>query len=387
MQDKKRGAKLLSHVDEETLDRGPVKVKKPRRRKPRVWLVSFWVCFSLLFLMLVVGVSGLYYVWNQLSPTKAGPPVEVTITKGMSANSVSKLLEENGIIKNSFIFGYYLVLKEEGANFQAGRYELKPGMDKLEVIAKLNAGDVMKQETVKFTIPEGYSILQIADKLAAEGIADRDKFLALTNEQRTWSGAETVLFIPKELPTAKYRLEGYLFPDTYEVVKGVSEEEIILRLLKEQDRKLATLPEDWVDQLDKLNISMHQMLTVASIIEREVMVDEERAKVAGVIYNRLAEPMRLQVDATIQYALGEQKELLSYEDTELDDPYNTYAIDGLPPGPIANPSLESIKAALYPEEHNYLFYVTKKDGSNTHLFAETYQQHQRNIEKSKQTAQ
>ena len=377
----------MSHVDEETLDRGPVKVKKPRRRKPRVWLVSFWVCFSLLFLMLVVGVSGLYYVWNQLSPTKAGPPVEVTITKGMSANSVSKLLEENGIIKNSFIFGYYLVLKEEGANFQAGRYELKPGMDKLEVIAKLNAGDVMKQETVKFTIPEGYSILQIADKLAAEGIADRDKFLALTNEQRTWSGAETVLFIPKELPTAKYRLEGYLFPDTYEVVKGVSEEEIILRLLKEQDRKLATLPEDWVDQLDKLNISMHQMLTVASIIEREVMVDEERAKVAGVIYNRLAEPMRLQVDATIQYALGEQKELLSYEDTELDDPYNTYAIDGLPPGPIANPSLESIKAALYPEEHNYLFYVTKKDGSNTHLFAETYQQHQRNIEKSKQTAQ
>ena len=344
----------MSHVDEETLDRGPVKVKKPRRRKPRVWLVSFWVCFSLLFLMLVVGVSGLYYVWNQLSPTKAGPPVEVTITKGMSANSVSKLLEENGIIKNSFIFGYYLVLKEEGANFQAGRYELKPGMDKLEVIAKLNAGDVMKQETVKFTIPEGYSILQIADKLAAEGIADRDKFLALTNEQRTWSGAETVLFIPKELPTAKYRLEGYLFPDTYEVVKGVSEEEIILRLLKEQDRKLATLPEDWVDQLDKLNISMHQMLTVASIIEREVMVDEERAKVAGVIYNRLAEPMRLQVDATIQYALGEQKELLSYEDTELDDPYNTYAIDGLPPGPIANPSLESIKAALYPEEHNYL---------------------------------
>lgn len=377
----------MSHVDEETLDRGPVKVKKPRRRKPRVWLVSFWVCFSLLFLMLVVGVSGLYYVWNQLSPTKAGPPVEVTITKGMSANSVSKLLEENGIIKNSFIFGYYLVLKEEGANFQAGRYELKPGMDKLEVIAKLNAGDVMKQETVKFTIPEGYSILQIADKLAAEGIADRDKFLALTNEQRTWSGAETVLFVPKEFPNAKYRLEGYLFPDTYEVVKGVSEEEIILRLLKEQDRKLSTLPEDWVDQLDKLNISMHQMLTVASIIEREVMVDEERAKVAGVIYNRLAEPMRLQVDATIQYALGEQKELLSYEDTELDDPYNTYTIDGLPPGPIANPSLESIKAALYPEEHNYLFYVTKKDGSNTHLFAETYQQHQRNIEKSKQTAQ
>lgn len=377
----------MNHVDEEMLDSKPVKVKKPKRRKPRVWVVSFWVCFSLLFLMLIVAVSGLYYVWNQLSPTKSGPAVEVVITKGMSANGVSKLLEEKGIIKNGFIFGYYLVLKEEGANFQAGKYELNPGMDKAEIIAKLNSGKVIAEDTVMFTIPEGFNVEQIASKLAEEGLGDRDIFLALANEDRTWSGAETVLSIPKDAANMKYRLEGYLFPDTYELVKGISEEEIILRLLKEQDRKLASLPEDWVDQLDKLNISMHDMLTIASLIEREVVVDEERPKVAGVIYNRLAEPMRLQIDATIQYALDEQKEVLSFEDTELDSPYNTYQIDGLPPGPIANPSLDSIKAALYPEEHSYLFYVTKKDGTNTHLFAETYREHQRNIEKSKQTAQ
>ncbi|GIP16854.1 hypothetical protein J40TS1_24960 [Paenibacillus montaniterrae] len=377
----------MNHIDEEVLQSKPEKVKKPKRKKPRVWLVSFWVCFSLLFLMLVVAVSGLYYVWNQLGPTKAGEPVEVTITKGMSANSVSKLLEEKGIIKNSFIFGYYLVLKDEGANFQAGKYELTPGMDKVEVIAKLNAGDVIAEDTIMFTIPEGFTIEQIAEKLAAEGLGDRDTFVALANEDRTWSGAETVLLMPKEAANVKYRLEGYLFPDTYEFAKGITEEELILRLLKEQDRKLASLPEDWVDQLDKLGITMHEMLTIASLIEREVVVDEERAKVAGVIYNRLAEPMRLQIDATIQYALGEQKEVLSYEDTELDSPYNTYRIDGLPPGPIANPSLDSIRAALYPEEHDYLFYVTKKDGTNTHLFAKTYREHQQNIEKSKQTAE
>lgn len=365
----------------------PVKAKKPRRRKPRVWLVSFWVCFSLLFLMVIVAVSGLYYVWNQLSPTKAGAPIEVTVTKGMSANGVSKLLEENGIIKNSFIFGYYLVLKDEGANFQAGKYELTPGMDKAEIIAKLNAGDVIAEDTVMFTIPEGYTIEQIADKLEAEGLGDHDTFLQLAKEDRAWPGAETVLLLPKKLDDVKYRLEGYIFPDTYEFVKGISEEEIILRLLKEQDRKLATLPEDWVDQLDVLGLSMHEMLTIASLIEREVVVDAERPIVAGVIYNRLAKPMRLQIDATIQYALNEQKEVLSYEDTEFKSPYNTYLIDGLPPGPIANASLDSIKAALYPEQHKYFYYVTKKDGTNTHLFAETYNQHQRNIEKSKQTAQ
>jgi len=377
----------LNHVDEEVLESKPVKTKKPKRKKPRVWLVSFWVCFSLLFLMVVVAVSGLYYVWNQLSPTKAGPPVEVTVTKGMSANGVSKLLEEHGIIKNSFIFGYYLVLKDEGANFQAGKYLLTPGMDRAEVIAKLNAGDVIAEETITFTIPEGYNIEQIADKLAAEGLGDRDTFLSLANEDRAWAGAETVLLLPKELNNVKYRLEGYLFPDTYEFVKGITEEEIVLRLLREQDRKLATLPEDWVDQLDVLNISMHELLIIASLIEREVVVDAERPIVAGVIYNRLKQPMRLQIDATIQYALGEQKDVLSFVDTELDSPYNTYLIDGLPPGPIANPSLDSIKAALYPEEHRYFYYVTKKDGTNTHLFAETYSQHQRNIENSKRTAQ
>jgi len=374
-------------MDEEVLESKPVKAKKPKLRKPRVWLVSFWVCFSLLFLMVIVAVSGLYYVWNQLSPTKAGAPIELTITKGMSANGVSKLLEENGIIKNSFIFGYYLVLKDEGANFQAGKYELTPGMDKAEIIAKLNAGNVIAEDTVMFTIPEGYTIEQIADKLSEEGLGNHDTFLKLVNEDRAWPGAETALLLPKELDVTKYRLEGYLFPDTFEFVKGISEEDIILRLLKEQDRKLATLPEDWVDQLDVLGVSMHEMLTIASLIEREVVVDAERPIVAGVIYNRLAKPMRLQIDATIQYALDEQKEVLSYEDTELDSPYNTYVIDGLPPGPIANPSLDSIKAALYPEAHKYFYYVTKKDGTNTHLFAETYNQHQQNIEKSKQTAQ
>jgi len=361
--------------------------KKPRRKKPRVWLVSFWVCLSLLLIFSLCISFALYFVWNKLEPTKPGPAIEVTVTKGMSANAVSKLLEEKGIIKDSFIFGYYLVVKKEGSKFQAGSYQLSPGMEKTEVIAKLNSGDVVAKETFTFTIPEGFTVEQIADKLATEGIINKEAFIALTKENRNWKSIESTLSIPTDTTQIINRLEGYLFPDTYEIAKGSTEEEIITRLLKELDRKLSTLPEDWIDELDQKGLDLHQLLTIASLIEREVAVASERAKVAGVIINRLNLPMRLQVDATIQYVLGKQKDILSIADTEISSPYNTYAIDGLPPGPIASPSLESIKAVLYAEEHDYLFYVTKKDGTQTHLFAKTYNEHLKNIEKSKQTTQ
>jgi UPF0755 protein len=173
-----------------------------------------------------------------------------------------------------------------------------------------------------------------------------------------------------------------MFPETYEMKKGSTEEQIIARMLQETDRKLATLPEGWQDAMEESGKSLHEIMTIASLIEREVVVDEERALVSSVIYNRLAEPMRLQIDAAVQYALDEPKERLLTKDLEIDSPYNTYKNDGLPPGPIASPSLASIEAALFPAESDYLFYVTKKDGSQTHLFAKTYNEHLRNIDKS-----
>jgi len=352
--------------------------------RPKTWVVSLWVFVSLLGLMALGAGGAAYYVWSNLKPLPQGEVKQVTISRGMSANSVSKLLEQEGIIRNGFIFSYYLQFKDEGAKFQAGQYELYPGMDNASIIAKLNAGDVVAEEMVRFTIPEGYTVAQIADKLAAEGIVDRDKFMELAAAERAWGDAETVRSLPAEAGLL-HRLEGYLFPETYEMKKGSTEEEIIQRLLVETDRKLGTLPDGWQDALEQSGRSLHEILTVASLVEREVVVDEERPLVAGVIYNRLKEPMRLQIDATVQYALGEQKDRLLHEDLEIDSPYNTYRIDGLPPGPIASPSLASIEAALYPAETDYLFYVTKKDGSQTHLFAKTYSEHQRNIERSNQS--
>ncbi|UUZ86641.1 endolytic transglycosylase MltG [Paenibacillus sp. P26] len=182
------------------------------------------------------------------------------------------------------------------------------------------------------------------------------------------------------------RLEGYLFPETYEWKKDVTPDEIVESMTQELDKKLAELPKDWQSALKQRGLTFHQPLTVASLIEREVALEEERALVSGVIYNRLKQGMPLQIDATVQYLFDKPKERLFEKDLQIESPYNTYLHPGLPPGPIASPSLASIQAALYPAGTKYLYYVTKKDGSKGHLFAETYEQHLKNIAESKKTA-
>lgn len=154
------------------------------------------------------------------------------------------------------------------------------------------------------------------------------------------------------------------------------------RMLEEFQTKINSIP-DLEAKLQEKNLSLHELLTIASLVEKEVVVDEERALVAGVIYNRINQDMKLEIDATVQYLLDRPKERLFYKDLKVKSPYNTYLNKGLPPGPIASPSLRSIEAALNPEASEYLFYVTKKDGSSGHLFAKTYKEHQQNIAKSK----
>ncbi|SDT32027.1 UPF0755 protein [Paenibacillaceae bacterium GAS479] len=341
--------------------------------------ITLWVLLSLVTLLLLAaaGIGG--YIWNGLRPAAGGESRQVVIERGMSPIEVADRLEQDGIIRNAFIFKYYLKFKEQGSSFKAGTYELSPGMEHEDIVTKLNSGETVKEETIRFTIPEGYTVLQIADKLAAEGLVDRDQFVKLADEPRIWE-ADAVKSIPDD-SRLRHRLEGYLFPDTYELKKDSTEEDILNRMLAETDRKLAELGE--LDEtLEQRGLTLHGLMTVASLVEREVVVDKERAAVAGVIYNRLAKPMRLQIDATVQYLLDKPKERLYEKDLEVENPYNTYRSDGLPPGPISSPSLKSIEAALNPESTEYFYYVTKKDGSSEHLFAVTYDQHLKNIRES-----
>nr|WP_245347457.1 endolytic transglycosylase MltG [Cohnella lubricantis] len=345
-----------------------------------------WSFFIALGLVIIAAGSVLFYVWNGLRPAPASTePVRVTIAKGMGAKSIAEELEQSGLIRNAFLFSAWLKYKNEGAGFQAGDYDMMPGLTLEEIVAKLNAGDTIAAETVKFTIPEGFTVEQIADRLVKEAGINKDKFLQEMKDPNVLGASMWTKEIP-ENASLKYPLEGYLFPETYEMKKGSSEEDIIDRMVAELDRKLGQLPEDWQTTMEERGLNLHQLLTIASLVEREVMLDDERAKVASVIENRLEKEMPLQIDATIQYALGKQKEKLSTDDLKIDSPYNTYLNQGLPPGPIASPSLKSIEAALYPEDTDYLYYVTKKDGSNQHLFATTYKQHQKNIETSEKNA-
>ncbi|WP_274655102.1 endolytic transglycosylase MltG [Paenibacillus humicola] len=347
--------------------------------------ITMWVVLTLLGLIAAVLGGTALYVWNGLRPASAGAPVKVELKKGMSPFQFAEALENEGVIRNAFLFKYYLRYKHEGPHFQAGVYELTPGMTRDAIIAKVNAGQIVKPETVRFTIPEGYTVEQIADLLSQKGIADKAAFLKAADADRDWGEAAAVRNIPKSAKL-EHRLEGYLFPETYEMPKNSKPEDLIERMLTELDRKLDSLPDNWETALANRKIDFHQMMTIASLIEREVVVDKERPIVAGIIYNRLAKGMPLQIDATVQYALGKPKERLFEKDLKVDSPYNTYLVKGLPPGPIASPSLKSIEAALYPAKTDYYYYVTKKDGSREHLFARTLAEHNHNIEKSNEIA-
>jgi UPF0755 protein len=342
------------------------------------------VLITLFILMVLAGAGGLYYVYQGLQPLPVGAAIKVEVPAGSGSMRVANILKDSGIIRSRELFTLYLKYKDQGTRFQAGVYEMAPGLTNDQIIAKLNAGDVVAAEMIRFTIPEGFTLKQIAERLGAEGIADADELLALTaapDKLTLTLPQETVKALPKE----KYPLEGYLFPETYEMKKDSTTKEIVERMTNQTMAKVKSI-DGWEAKLKERGVTLHELMTVASLVEREAAVDTERALIAGVIYNRLAIAQRLEIDATVQYALGENKERLYEKDLQIDSPYNTYRNDGLPPGPIGSPGLDSIKAALTPEKSDYLFYVTKKDGSREHLFGKTYAEHLKNIAESNKMA-
>lgn len=334
--------------------------------------------------LLLVGGMIIEYVWQQMKPlARQEKPITITFKSGLGIAAIASELEVHGIIRNAQIFKGYLKWNNEGSIFQAGTYSFYPGVSYEEIITKLKKGDVIPAEMIRFTIPEGYTIKQIADRLSKSGLINKQRFLKLV-DHTDW--LQERVSIVKHIPhdtKLKYSLEGYLFPETYELKKNSSEEEIIIRTVQETEKRLRQVSPTWQVDLKQRGMSLHALLTIASLIEREVVLETERPLVAGIINNRLVRKMPLQICATVQYILDKPKERLYVKDLKLDHPYNTYFTKQLPPGPIASPGIISIQAALKPKPSNYLFYVTKKDGSKAHLFATTYREHIRNIKQSK----
>ncbi|OEH84674.1 hypothetical protein BHU72_08895 [Desulfuribacillus stibiiarsenatis] len=336
---------------------------------------------ALATLILVLGI-GSYIAYqhflDEIKPVEGSAIVELTIPKGTSIMKTAAILHENGLIKNANYFIYYIKWKHSGIQFIAGDYRLQQGSTVDEILRSLSSGEVVRN-TIRFTIPEGYTVEQTAAKLAAEGFVNEEKFLEAADalDYNYWFISE----IPTDTPS-KYNLEGFLFPETYEMVQGSTERQIIERMLSQFEKEFI---QDWKTELQEKGISLYETMIMASIVEREAMVDKERAKIAGVFYNRLrtSPSWKLESCATVQYALGKQKARITFADLEIDSPFNTYKHEGLPPAPIASPGRASIRAAVLPEQHDYFFFVTKKDGSNEHHFSKTLSEHLKNDAQSR----
>jgi UPF0755 protein len=293
----------------------------------------------------------------------SGDPVRFSVPRGSGLSAVADTLDARGVIGSAATFKAYARLQRTAARIQPGVYEIRPGASFDHILAKLAAGDVVRMRVV---IPEGWDLRGIAPRLAeATGLpADTVLSRLMDPEQAERFG------VPG--PT----LEGYLYPATYELPAG-SSLDAILRRLTARYRQLWT--EARREAAEALGMSEREVVTLASIVEKEARVWEERPVIAGVYHNRLRRGMRLEADPTVQYAVGEHQNRLlrrHIEETAA-DPYNTYRNAGLPPGPIASPSTGAIDATLEPASHDYLFFVARLDGS--HVFTRSYAEHLREV--------
>ena len=298
-------------------------------------------------------------------------PVDFSVAPGESAGTVAQRLAEAGLVSDAQLLTYYLRYLGLDGEVEAGDFILRQTMTMPEVARALT--DALAREVV-VRVTEGWRLEQIAEALALHpALADRsDEFLLLAgpNSPR----ASSFSFLSDLGPGAS--LEGYLFPDTYLLRPDASASDILNKLLGNFE---ARLPADYRGQVAARGLTLHQALTVASLIEREAVVGDERPLIASVIYNRLAAGQLLEIDAAVQYALGRPGDwwprLGGLDLRGIVSPYNTYAVPGLPPGPIANPGLESILAAANPTASNYFYYRARCDGSGRHAFAVTYEEH------------
>lgn len=333
------------------------------RMKKVKGLVKLTIGFCLLAMAFIVWRGVVLY---QFSHRPAGTNEEqeiIAVLPGEKFNALAAKLEQKGIIANTSDFKLLALVRGDDKRLKAGEFPLSAAMTPNQVLDALVDGKVY---LYRLTIPEGYTLKQIASEVSGIDIGQADEFVAVATDP------DYVATLDIEAQT----LEGYLFPDTYYFPKGVAAKTIISKMVgrfKEQ------FSEQWKQRADELQRTVHEIVTLASIIEKETGAPSERPIIASVFHNRLKKRMRLESDPTVIYGIPNFDGNIKRKHLRTPTPYNTYTIRGLPPGPIANPGSAAIEAALYPAQTNYLFFVSKKD--NTHHFSETIEEHQKAVRK------
>jgi UPF0755 protein len=331
--------------------------RRAKKKKFRVPLIG-----SVIIIILLVVVSGLLYIDGLNKPFDKDNKeyISISIPMGTATQSIGNILEEEGVIKAGQRFKWYAMIHGYNGELEAGDYLLSPSMSLEEIMTMMTEGYT---QASRFVIQEGLTVKQVAETLEKDGLTTVDSFLTEVE-----NGDFDYKFM-EYLPEGPSRLEGFLMPNTYDVPMGSDDHFIIDTMLAQFDK---VYKDEYYSRATELGYSLNQIITIASMIERETRVEAERAMVSSVIYNRLEIGQPLQIDATVQYALGEWKERLLFKDLKIDSPYNTYIVPGLPIGPICSPGENSIIGALYPDTTDYIYYVLDPSMNGSHRFSQDY---------------
>lgn len=325
---------------------------------------------KIIFFVLIALLAGASFfgIWlsknlKELAST-SGDKVDFVIESGEGGGDIAQKLEEKKLIKSSLAFTIYLNYKKAGNKLMAGQYSIPQNLTIPQVAEILTKGKII---TSKITIPEGWDNERIGGYLEEKGIGTKAEFLVKARADNYRNQYSFLIDVPREAS-----LEGFLYPDTYQVSKNPTQDEIINAMLKNFDKKYAS---DLREKAKNKNMTTYELVNLASVVEREVAKADDRRTVAGVFLNRLEIDMPLESCATIQYILKSNAKTFTYEETRTPSSYNTYINKGLPKGPIANPGIDSIKAVLDPQESNYLYFLSS---NGITYFAKTLDEHNAN---------
>lgn len=351
---------------------------KMQERKSEVKVVRKIVAIVAIALVLILGIVGLIgynYVKSALKPVDpdATKTIAVEVPIGSGLSSISTLLEKKGLIKDARVFKYYAKFKNE-SQFQAGKYDLSQSMTLDELIKSLKTGKVYRTPVFAMTIPEGLTLEQIGNIVEKKTPYTQKEFMDLVTSdtfvQQMKAKYPELVTDAVLADNIRYDLEGYLFPATYSYFE---EKPTLESIVDEMVGAMDKVVKNYSDALTEKQMSVHQLITFASLLEEEATAQTDRETIASVFYNRINQGMPLQTDPTVLYALGSHKDRVLYKDLEVDNAYNTYKNKGLPPGPIAGAGKTSIEAVLNPSETDYLFFLADKQGVNH--FSKTYDEH------------
>ncbi|MDD4902113.1 MAG: endolytic transglycosylase MltG [Patescibacteria group bacterium] len=345
--------------------------------------MSFKIIKYLFLIAAVIAAIVIFSYYSDINfpVNNNGASVRFTVATGEGVKKIGADLAKAGLIRSEFHFEVYVWRSKYGSSMQAGVYQLSPAMTVKEIVAQLVAGKIVDIEK-EITIIPGWDLRDIAQYFQSEGIASTTAFYQLAGEPlvKYQSGRlpdySSEFSVLADKPK-NYGLEGYLFPDTFRVFNNAKAEDVILKMIGNLDAKLTPVMRGDIAQERK---SIYEIIILASIIEKEVRKAEEMKTVSGIFWNRLKINQPLGSDATLSYILGDNQAVHTLAETQLDSPYNTYRFAGLPPGPICNPSLAAINAAIYPQKTDYYYFLTNPANGET-IFSKTLEEHNRNKQK------